>query len=151
MSIDYWSVPVIQEKTEYLQGKNPTERTQRVTTTYDLSGRRFHKLEVAGASPAFLLRFVLFFLLFFVLIYAFTLFVPGVVLAVTKDAKLSWVFVVWAGIVLVIAALQARRSSLSSLMIRNAFKERGTPAGSKIVVVKDREWDRWVAGLQRPR
>lgn len=147
MDVNFWSVPILHQSAIDLPGKYG-QRMQRTTTIYNVGDRRHHTLAVRWLSPGTLLRFLLMVLIFFVLTYIFTFFVPGIVLAITKDKSLSWVFAVWAVVVLVVVIVMSRLALMDKLMTRQALKERGLSAGTKIVVVLDRNWDRWAAKLK---
>lgn len=147
MILKYWSVPILNESRLELPGPTPAQRRVQTTTTYDLSDRRLHVLKLNLFEPGALLAVIGLSVLFFVLIYVFTLFVPGIVLAVTKDESLGWLFGAWAVPVLVAAVLIARKSLIDKKMMRFAVTERGTPL-RKIHLVAEDKWDRWVARLR---
>ena len=147
MDKNFWSVPILSQDATDLPGKYG-QRMQRTTTIYNVGDRRHHTLAVRWLSPGILLRFVLMVLIFFPLTYMFTFFVPGILLAITKDESLSWVFAAWAVVSLIIATLISRKGLLEKLMTRHALKERGLPANTKIAIVPDGKWDRWAARLK---
>jgi hypothetical protein len=147
MDKNYWSVPILSQNAIDLPGKYG-QRIQRTTTIYNVGDRRHHTLAVRWFSPGILLRFVLMVLIFFPLTYMFTFFVPGILLAITKDESLSWVFAAWAVVSLIIATLISRKGLLEKIMTRHALKERGLSANTKIAIVPDGKWDRWAARLK---
>ena len=147
MDRNFWSVPILSQDAIVLPGKYG-QRIQRTTTIYNVGDRRHHTLAVRWLSPGILLRFVLMVLIFFPLTYMFTFFVPGILLAITKDESLSWVFAAWAVVSLIIATLISRKGLLEKIMTPHALKERGLSANTKIAIVPDGKWDRWAARLK---
>lgn len=147
MDKNYWSVPILSQNAIDLQGKYG-QGTRRTTTVYNVGDRRHHTLAVRWLSPGILLRFLLMVLAFFVLTYMFTFFVPGIVLVITKDESLAWVFAVWAVVVLVAVTAMSRLALLERLMTQHALKERGLPRNAKIAIVPNEKWDRWAAKLK---
>ncbi len=87
-------------------------------------------------------------LIFFVLTYMFTFFVPGILASILKDKTPRWILGAWAVVSLIIATLISRKGILERLMTRHALKERGLSASTKIAIVPDERWERWVARLK---
>lgn len=147
MDVNFWSVPIVSQSAIDLPGKYG-QRMQRTTTIYNVGDRRHHTLAVRWLSPGTLLRFLLMVLIFFVLTYIFTFFVPGILAAILKDKTPTWIFGAWAVVSLVIATAISRKGLLERLMTRQALKERGLPMNTKIAIVPDERWERWVARLK---
>jgi hypothetical protein len=87
-------------------------------------------------------------LIFFVLAYVFTLFVPGILASILKDKTPTWIFAAWGAVSLIISIILSRKGLLERFMTREALKERGLPARTKIALVPDAKWDRWVSRLK---
>ncbi len=147
MDVNFWSVPIVSQSAIDLPGKYG-QRMQRTTTTYNVGDRRHHTLAVRWLSPGILFKSILIYLVFFVTAYIFTLAVPGIVLAITKDKSLGWLFGAWAGVVAIVAVVLTRNELIKKVMIRHGLKERGLPANTKIAIVPDERWERWVARLK---
>jgi hypothetical protein len=148
MILRFWSVPIISESRLDLPGPMPNQRRVQTTTTYDLGGRRLHALEVKVLKPGPVLVILGISLLFFVPLYAVTIFVPGIILAITKNNSLGWLFFVWAVPVLGLAVSAARGEYLTRKRMKFALAERGLTAKAKLQLVTDEKWDRWVAQLK---
>ncbi len=147
MDVNFWSVPIVSQSAIDLPGKYG-QGVRRTTTLYNVGDRRHHKAAVHWLSPGILFKSILIYLFFFVTVYIFTLAVPGIVLAITKDKSLGWLFGAWAGVVAIVAVVLTRSDLIKRVMIRHALKERGLPANAKIAIVPDGRWDRWVAKLR---
>lgn len=147
MDVNFWSVPILSHSAIDLPGKYG-QRMQRTTTVYNVGDRRHHTLAVRWLHPGTLLTFFFMVLAYFVLAYMLTFFVPGILLAITKDESLSWVFAVWALVILVLAAVISRHELMKKLMTRHALKERGLSTNTKIAIVPDGRWERWAAKLK---
>jgi hypothetical protein len=148
MILRYSSVPILDEMKLELPGRTPGERKVQTTTIYNMRDRRQHVLEIKLCRPAVILKILAFSLLYFAGIYMFTLFVPGGILAITKDKTLGWVFGAWAIPVFIGAIGLSRNNVLNRQMLKHALKERELPASAKIHIVPERQWDRWVAKLR---
>lgn len=148
MILRYWSVPILDESRLELPGPTPNQRRVQTTTTYNVAGRRLHALEVKMLRPGPILAILGISLFFFVGIYAVTIMVPGIILAVTKDDSLGWIFAVWAVPVFITAIFVARDGYLKRKMMRFALVERGLPSKAKLHLVAEEKWDRWAAQLK---
>lgn len=148
MNKNYWSVPILSQNSIDLPGKHYGQGIRRTTTIYNVGDRRLHTLAVRWLNPGILLRLLLMVLAYFVLTYIFTLFVPGILLAITKDESLSWIFAIWAVVILVLSIVISRHELMKKLMTRHGLKERGLPPNTKIAIVADNKWDRWVSRLK---
>lgn len=148
MILQYWSVPVLDRSTIELPGPYSGQRKQLTTTIYAIGNRRRHRLDLRMGRPVSILNLLLTTILHFAGIYIATVFVPGIILAVTKDPSLSWVFKAWALPVLVIAVVTAREHFLSGRMLKHARNERGLAASAQLHIVPDRKWNQWISKLK---
>ncbi len=147
MVVNFWSVPIRSQSSIDLPGKYG-QTIQRTTTIYDVGARRHHTLAVRWLSPGTLFRFIPMVLIFFVLAYVFTLFVPGILASILKDKTPTWIFAAWGAVSLIISIILSRKGLLERFMTREALNERGLPARTKIALVPDAKWDRWVSRLK---
>jgi hypothetical protein len=138
MILKYWSVPILNESRLERPGPTPAQRRVQTTTTCDLRDRRLHALAMNPVAPGNVLSMIGWSILYFLMAYIVTIFVPGLVLAITKNSSLGWVFAVWAGPVAGLAVLMAWKGLTNKKMMRFALAERGLPA-RKVHIVREKD------------
>ncbi len=149
MILRFWSVPVISE-TSVLDFKKTTaaQRVYNKTTIYDIRNRQDHTLVINLFGPGAILRMLPFAIFYFVGGCIITLVVPGILATILKDATPSWLFLIWALLVLIIAVIAARSTYLSKRMEQYARTERQLAQNQKIAIIKEKNWNRWLAKMK---